>query len=133
MLHEVPAGIVGDEGVGHAVAGKLPRGEQSLVARARLVHPDVDGNALVVRHEDGGRDRAPVDGGHPAGVAVGEDVDAALRVREFALDERQAMAPDGFVQCHVLVGDRLGFLPGGLAPSSVGQVLQARPHAPDGP
>ena len=63
VLHQVAAGIVGDHGVRHAVLAELPGGERSaLVARPRLVDPDVDGDALVVRGIDRRGGGAAVDG-----------------------------------------------------------------------
>jgi hypothetical protein len=54
-LHEVTAGVVGDEGVGDAVLGQFPSGEASaLVARASFVDPDVDALAGVVSGIDRG-------------------------------------------------------------------------------
>src|SRR5436190_302898 len=50
VLHQVPAGIVRDHGVRNAVLAELPGGERSaLIARARLVDPDMNRNALLVR------------------------------------------------------------------------------------
>ena len=49
VLHQMAAGIVGDDGVRHAVLAEFPGGQRrALVARARLVHPDVD--AACPRH-----------------------------------------------------------------------------------
>ena len=51
----------------------------ALVARPRLVDPDMDRDAGIVRLVDRRQRGAPVDGGEPAGVAMGERVDAARR------------------------------------------------------
>ena len=76
-LHQMAAGIVRDHRVRHAVLAELPGGERgALVARARLVDPDVDRYAFIVSLVDWGRRGAPVDAGEPAGVAVGEHVQA---------------------------------------------------------
>ena len=81
VLHQVAAGIVDDQRVRHAVAAQLPGGQRgALVARAGLVDPDMHRDARprgLVDRRGGG---APVDGGEPAGVAVGEDVDRLARL-----------------------------------------------------
>ena len=44
LLHEMAAGIVGDDGMRHAVRAELEGGERgALIARPRLVHPHMDG------------------------------------------------------------------------------------------
>ena len=71
------AGVVGDHGVRHAVLAELPGGQRgALVARPRLVDPDMDGDARVVRQIDRRGRGAPIDGREPAGVAMGQHVDA---------------------------------------------------------
>ena len=46
VLHQVAAGVVDDDRVRHAVLAQLPGGQAgALVARAGLVHPDMDRDA----------------------------------------------------------------------------------------
>ena len=53
VLHQMAAGVVGDHGVRHAVMTELPGGERgALIARARLVDPDMDRNAAIMRLVD---------------------------------------------------------------------------------
>src|SRR5205814_4427035 len=57
-LDEVAAGVVDDHRVGDAVLAQLPGGQRgALVARARLVDPDVDREARVVGRVDAGQRR----------------------------------------------------------------------------
>jgi hypothetical protein len=67
----------------------------------------MDRNAFVVRLIDRRRRGAPVDGGEPAGIAVGEHVHrlAGLFRCGDRLDQFQAVAPDRGVDLHVLIGD----------------------------
>ena len=109
VLHEMAAHVVGDDRVRHAVLAQFPGGEAgALVARPRLVHPDVDGDAPVVGGVDGRGGRAVVDKGQPAGVAVGQHVDrlAALAPADL-LDERHAVLADAPAELGILVGDDL--------------------------
>ncbi len=90
------------------MAAKLPRRQRSpLIARARLVGKDVYRQPFVVGHVDGRRRRAPIDGSKPAGIAVGEDVDALARLfaRGDVLDQGQAVPPDGDIDGDILVAD----------------------------
>lgn len=76
MLHEVTAGVVGDDSVGDILMGEFPSGEAgALVARSGFVDPDVDGDAGEVGGVDGSGGGAMIDEGEPARVAVGKDVD----------------------------------------------------------
>ena len=76
VLHEVAAGVVGDDGVGDVLMSEFPGGESSaLIAGAGFIGPDMDGDAGGVGGVDGGGGGAVVNEGEPAGVAVGEDVD----------------------------------------------------------
>ena len=94
MLHQVAAGVVGDHGVGHAVLAEFPgRQRGALVARAGFVDPDMDGDAGIVGLVDRRERGAPIDGGEPAGVAMGQDVDRARRWRP-ACDQRQPVSTD---------------------------------------
>ncbi len=83
--HIIAAGIVGDDGVRHAVGAQLEGGERSaLVAGPRFVHPDMNREASVVRHVDGRERGAAIDVTEPARVAMGENVErlAALLCRK---------------------------------------------------
>ncbi len=49
VLHQMAAGVVGDDGVRHAVLAEFPRGQRrTLVARAGFVDPDMDGMPRIV-------------------------------------------------------------------------------------
>ena len=72
------AHVVGDDRVRYAVCRELEgRQQRALVARPRLVYPDMDGNAHIVRHVDWRERGAPVDTREPACIAMGEDLDRA--------------------------------------------------------
>ena len=88
------AGIVGNHGMRHAMMAEFPGGERgTLIARARFVHIDVNGNPGVMRGIDRRSRRAEIDGREPAGVAMSEDVDALARLFRRAIF--------GSVQVHV--------------------------------
>ncbi len=132
MLHQVAAGIVGDHGMRHAVAAEfIGRQGRALVAGPRLVDPDMDRDAGVVRDIDRGQRRTPVDGGKPARIAVGQDVDRMTGrfSRRDRADQRQAVLADGAAERHVLVADqrRLGI--GGLRARPGLQPRQPAAHA----
>src|SRR5439155_10462953 len=105
VLHQVAAGVVGNHGVRHAVLAELPGGQAGpLIAGPRFVNPDMDRDAGIVRLVDRRQCRAPVDGGEPAGVAVGEGVDA-LAARLEAADLAEAMLADAPADLDILVAD----------------------------
>ncbi len=129
------AGIVGDHRVGHAVLAELPGGERSaLIARAGLVDPDMDAQPAVMRQIDRRRGGADVDGGEPAGIAMGEQVDrlAALLGRD-RLDQRQAVAADRLVDGHILLADLGGAAVGGRDARGAGLVAHRRRHLVERP
>ena len=71
VLHEVPADVVDDDGVGHALVGEFLGGQAgTLVARAGLIDPDVNRNPGALGGIDRSGGRAPVGEGQPAGIAV---------------------------------------------------------------
>ena len=72
------AGVVDDDRMRNLLGPELEsRQACALIARTRLVDPDVEIDAGPRRLVDGRDRRAPVDGGEPAGVAMGQDVEAA--------------------------------------------------------
>jgi hypothetical protein len=122
VLHEVAASVVGDHGVGNAMLAQLPRRQRrALVARPGFVDPHVQGNARVVRLVDGRQRGSVVDGGQPAGIAVGKHVDApaGLLLGELGQDVLAVFA-DGGAAGHVLVADLGGALERGAARSATG-------------
>ena len=131
LLHQMAAGIVGDQRVRHAMAGQFPGGEAgALVARPRLVDPDVHRNAGVVRTVDDAERRAPVDAGDPAGVAMGEDVDRSDRALGLVglADQRQPVLGDRRIGGDVFFGEPVGNGEGRIG--TIG-LRQARNLAPD--
>ena len=77
VLHQMPAGVVGNHGVRHAMPAEFPGSERrTLIARPGFVHPDMQVDPRVVRRVDWRKGGAPIDGRQPAGVAVGQHVDA---------------------------------------------------------
>ena len=117
MLHQVAAGIVGDHGMRHAVLSEFPGGQAgALIARSRLVDPDVNRNAGIVRLVDRRQRRAPVDGGEPACIAMGEGIDAPAFVAWLQFtDEAQPVFADAAANLGILVADLGGAAVGGLA------------------
>ena len=131
-LHQVPARVVDDHRVRDAVRAQLPRGQRgALVARPRLVDPDVNRNARVVRRVDARQRRPPVDRRQPARVAVGEHLDrlpGGGAPRAGGADQRQRVRADRAVDGDVLVGDRVGGGARGVGARVGRQRRQARRH-----
>jgi hypothetical protein len=48
LAHQDAGGVVGDQGVRHAVLGQFPGGEQALVARPGFGYPDMHRHAGIV-------------------------------------------------------------------------------------
>ena len=101
MLHQVPAGIVGNDGMRHALVKEFEgRNVRALVSgRVSSTH-----TWTGCRHRERrkwGRGGAVVDTGQPAGVAVSEDVDGfALLFLADALDNLRPCSPmAGSVLC----------------------------------
>ncbi len=114
-LHEMAAGVVGDDGVRHAVLAEFERGQRrALIARSRLVDEDVHRHAAIMRHVDRRRRRAPIDGRQPSGVAMGQDVDRASALAMDRFDQGQAGFADAPVQGDVLVAEGARARPRGL-------------------
>lgn len=67
VLHEMPARIVRDQRVGHAVPGELPRREAcTLIAGTGFVDPHMHGKPRVMCRVHGGQGRTVIDEGQPA-------------------------------------------------------------------
>ena len=82
VLHEMPARVVDDDGMRHAMLVQFPRGERrALVARPRFIDPDVDPASRIMRHENRRERRAPIDAREPARIAMSENVELANPVR----------------------------------------------------
>src|SRR5690242_784035 len=95
---------------------ELPRRQAgTLVARPRFVDPDMDRQAGLVRLVDRRKRGAPIDGGEPAGIAMGEGVEALAVARLERTDQRQAILADAPADLHILVADLGGPLVGGVA------------------
>ena len=136
MLHQVAAGVVDDDRVGHAVVEQFPRGKAgALVARSGLVDPDVDRQAGVVGEIDRRGGGAPVDGGEPAGVAMGEDVErpAGGLVRGEGAEQRQPGLADAAVDRDILIAKGGGEVARPRSAGSRRQRLQVRAGAVERP
>jgi len=136
VLHQVAAGVVGNQGVGHAVVAQFPcRQGGALVARAGFVHPDVDGKTGVMGGIDGSQGGAVVHERQPAGVAMREHVDRLPVIARGDLAQKgHAMLAHAAAEFGILVGDGLGFGPGGFQPVAGGGAGGQGPlHAVKGP
>jgi len=141
VLHQVAAHVIGDDGVRDAVLAQLPGGElRALVARARLVDPDVHRDAPVMGGVDGRRRGAIVHEGQPARVAVRQDIHrrAALARANF-FDQRDTVLADAAAKLRVLIRDRGGRLArdadhllDGAASLNRGELALDRPLQVDG-
>lgn len=119
MLHEVAAGVVGNDSVGDVLLSEFPSGESgTLVAGSSFVDPDMDGDAGGVGGIDGGGSGAVIDKSQPACVAMGEDVNGLARGFSGGdvLDEGKAVLADGLAGGGVFIGDAIGFGEGGFGP-----------------
>ncbi len=113
-LHQVAAGVVGDQRMRNAGLAELPRRQaRALVARARLIDPDVQRQARRVRLVDRRGGGAPVHRGEPAGIAVRQHAHRAGLARGDGVQQRQAVATDRGVDGHVVLADRVGLVPCG--------------------
>ena len=131
VLHQMAAGIVGDQRVRHAMAGQLPGREAgALVARPRLVDPDMHRDAVIMRAVDDAERRAPVDAGDPAGVAMGEDVDRPGPALAFirVADQRQSVLGDRSIGGDVLFGEPVGHGKRRIGPLGLRQAGNLAPH-----
>ena len=104
------AGVIDDVLMRHAMAGQFPGGQGALIAGASLVDPNMQRDAGVgglINRAGGG---APIDGGDPAGVTMGQDAHrfaGRLGVRDFS-DQAEAMFADPTVDGDILIGDFIG-------------------------
>lgn len=110
LHHQQAAGIVGDDRVRDAVVAKLERGEQRpLVARPRLVDPDVHRDARVMGKIDRRGRGSIVHRRQPAGVAMGEDLHRPIGISRVEIAQQaQAVRADRAAQLGILVADRIG-------------------------
>ena len=136
-LHVMAAGIVGDDGVLHAVTAELERGQRcTLIARTRLVHPHMQWDARIMRHIKRRQRRAPIDAGEPAGIAMREHIERlAVLLRGGFAQNLQAVLADGTAGLDVFVGDSGGFSPrepGALFARTIAQDDRACAPAPNG-
>ncbi len=86
-------------------------------------------HAGIVRGIDRRQGGAPVDGGQPAGVAVGHHVQRLAVGDDQVVPELQAVLADGGVLRHVLLGDGGGLGPGGVAAGFRGERAEVLLHA----
>ena len=101
------AGVVDDHRVGHTMLTQLPGSQpRPLVARARLVDPDMDWNSPIVGSVDRRSRASIVDKRQPASVAVGQHVD---RSTTFAggnfFDQPKPMFADLPAKAGIFVGN----------------------------
>ena len=97
--------------MGNALVVEFEGGEGSaLVARPRLVDPHMERHALLVGEVERRGGRAQIDGGEPAGIAMGEHVDGGAErlSRGDGLDQGEAMVADGAIDGDVLLADLCG-------------------------
>ena len=130
VAHQMPAGIVGDHGVRHAVLEQLPGGEAgALVARARLVDPDMEGNALVTRAVDRRQRGAPIDRRQPAGVAMRQNLDRAAAFAALRRgDQIDTVVADRAVDRDILLGNLGGAGERGVMPAARRQREERTAH-----
>src|SRR5215472_18196127 len=80
LVHHVAGGIIDNDRMRDTMLGQLPGGQPgTLVARPCLVDPDMEWDAIVMRAVDRGERGSPIDGGEPAGVAMGQNIDPSTR------------------------------------------------------
>ncbi len=130
------ARIINDKSVRHAMLAKLPAGQmRPLIARPRLIDPDMDRNAPIIRLIDGRERRSPVNGGQPAGVAMGEDIELALLSLRFpyATEDLQPVIADSAVDRDVLIADLRRLLIGRRYTLALRQRQEQLLHRADGP
>ncbi len=97
----------------------------------------MDRDAPFGRLVDGRQRRAPIDGGQPAGIAMGQDIEAS-RPGGAAFfpqvgEQGGAVAADRFAQVGILVGQARGFFIGGGGALAFRQRQQQTQHVVDAP
>ena len=76
-LHEMTTRVVDDHRVRDTHLAQLEGGQAGpLIARAGLIDPDMDIDSCVPCSINRGSSAAIIDKGQPAGIAMGQDVDA---------------------------------------------------------
>jgi len=100
MLHQMAAGIVGDDGMRHTMRTQLERSQRrALIAWARFIDPDMERQSCVMGHVDRRKRSPPIDARKPAGVAMGEDVEAFTLF--FCAASRKSFSPCSPMRRHV--------------------------------
>ena len=110
VLHQMPARIVADNRVRHPVLTELPRSQRrTLIARPRLVDPDMHRHTGIVRGIDRRERGPPIDRREPPGVAMRQYLHRRI-TPPCSGQQGYAMGADGLVLCHVFLRDcrRLG-------------------------
>ena len=115
MLHQMPAGIIGNHRMRHAMRAQFPGGQRRpLIARAGFIHPDMHRDPSIMRHINRRECGAPIHRRDPAGIAMGQDIHAlAWLARGDILQQRQAVAANGLTGCGIIIANRGGFGIGG--------------------
>ena len=94
--------------VGYTGGHQFPGGKAgALVTGPGLVHPDMHGYPIRHRFIDRCQGRAPIDGGQPASIAVGENVDRLSCPLLFpdGLDQGRAVPPYSLIGSDILIAD----------------------------
>src|SRR5690606_39261254 len=101
LLHQMATRVIDDQRMRHAMLAKLPAGEMCpLIARPRLIDPDMHRDASLKSLVNGREGRSPIDSGEPARVAMGEDIEtlrptSLLLLPPVLLQDRKTMIADG--------------------------------------
>ena len=113
VLHQVAARVIDDQRVRHAMRCQFPGGKQALVARTRFVDPDLQRHAGIVRLVDRRQRGAVIDGGDPAGVAVGQHLHRPAELKVQCGQQFGAVPADVAIDRNVLFRDAAGLGPRG--------------------
>ncbi len=111
-LHEVAAGIVGDDRVADTVPAEFPGGQTgALVERPGLIDPHMEVDSVLDGRVNGRGRRAVFHACQPAGVAVSENVDRPARILPGdGFDQRPSVFPDPAAVFDFLLGNGRGRL-----------------------
>ena len=115
MLHEVAAGIIGDDGMGNALLQQLVGSDGgTLVARPGFIYPHMDGDTSLLGSVDRRRGCAMINTSQPARIAVGEDIDgfAFLFAADF-FNQLQPVLTDELALLYAFLRYVMGGLQGG--------------------